>query len=345
MRACARSRCSRAVQSLLLAPHVVLADAGVPVDSILDESVLARLGRAGRPGLPAHRRRPRPRERRRPQRGAPPAEPGPAAVGARSGSTGAGRWPTCGGRPPASTTPRSARSSTTWPPTSTGWRRWPAAAATTPRPADGGPRRHRPRLGDDAARQLGRSERLAPRRPRGAAPGGRPPPRRRLVRGLAAPHVPPRAGRGRRHPVDDPPREGSGVGPRRRVRRHRGPRCRTGCPPTSRRSDASSTSASRAAASASLVLGDRTRRSPFLGELDGSARRVARSQPPSRRRPCRGPSRPRRPASRPSMPAEVGQAVRGPRWVRGHDRGRSRKGACASTSTTADRSSSGTASG
>ena len=32
------------VQSLLLAPHVVLADAGIPVDSILDESVLSRLG-------------------------------------------------------------------------------------------------------------------------------------------------------------------------------------------------------------------------------------------------------------------------------------------------------------
>ncbi len=32
------------VQSLLLAPHVVLADAGVSVDSILDESVLSRLG-------------------------------------------------------------------------------------------------------------------------------------------------------------------------------------------------------------------------------------------------------------------------------------------------------------
>jgi DNA helicase-2/ATP-dependent DNA helicase PcrA len=32
------------VQSLLLAPHVALAEAGVPVDSILDESVLARLG-------------------------------------------------------------------------------------------------------------------------------------------------------------------------------------------------------------------------------------------------------------------------------------------------------------
>ena len=32
------------VQSLLLAPHVALADAGVPLDSILDESVLNRLG-------------------------------------------------------------------------------------------------------------------------------------------------------------------------------------------------------------------------------------------------------------------------------------------------------------
>ena len=32
------------VQSLLLAPHVALAEAGVPVDSILDESVLTRLG-------------------------------------------------------------------------------------------------------------------------------------------------------------------------------------------------------------------------------------------------------------------------------------------------------------
>ena len=32
------------VQSLLLAPHVVLSEAGVPVDSILDESVLNRLG-------------------------------------------------------------------------------------------------------------------------------------------------------------------------------------------------------------------------------------------------------------------------------------------------------------
>jgi DNA helicase-2/ATP-dependent DNA helicase PcrA len=32
------------VQSLLLAPHVALADAGVPIDSILDESVLNRLG-------------------------------------------------------------------------------------------------------------------------------------------------------------------------------------------------------------------------------------------------------------------------------------------------------------
>ncbi len=32
------------VQSLLLAPHVVLADAGIPVDSILDEGVLSRLG-------------------------------------------------------------------------------------------------------------------------------------------------------------------------------------------------------------------------------------------------------------------------------------------------------------
>jgi DNA helicase-2/ATP-dependent DNA helicase PcrA len=32
------------VQSLLLAPHVALSEAGVPVDSILDESVLSRLG-------------------------------------------------------------------------------------------------------------------------------------------------------------------------------------------------------------------------------------------------------------------------------------------------------------
>ncbi len=32
------------VQSLLLAPHVVLSDAGIPVDSILDEGVLSRLG-------------------------------------------------------------------------------------------------------------------------------------------------------------------------------------------------------------------------------------------------------------------------------------------------------------
>jgi DNA helicase-2/ATP-dependent DNA helicase PcrA len=32
------------VQSLLLAPHVALSEAGIPVDSILDESVLARLG-------------------------------------------------------------------------------------------------------------------------------------------------------------------------------------------------------------------------------------------------------------------------------------------------------------
>jgi DNA helicase-2/ATP-dependent DNA helicase PcrA len=32
------------VQSLLLAPHVALAEAGVPVDSILDEGVLSRLG-------------------------------------------------------------------------------------------------------------------------------------------------------------------------------------------------------------------------------------------------------------------------------------------------------------
>ena len=42
-----------------------------------------------------------------------------------------------------------------------------------------------------------------------------------VVRGVAAPGVPPRAGRGRRHAVHDPPGEGPRVGPRRGVRGHR----------------------------------------------------------------------------------------------------------------------------
>ena len=59
----ATSPCSPACSRCCWRPHVALAEAGVPVDSILDESVLVAPRRARRARLPAHRRRPRPRRR------------------------------------------------------------------------------------------------------------------------------------------------------------------------------------------------------------------------------------------------------------------------------------------
>ena len=53
------------VQSLLLAPHVALVEAGVPVDSILSDWVLDRVGSLGRTGVPAHRGVARQRARQR----------------------------------------------------------------------------------------------------------------------------------------------------------------------------------------------------------------------------------------------------------------------------------------
>ena len=92
------------VQSLLLAPHVALAEAGVPVDSILDESVLSRLGvRAALAYLriavdPDHV------SGADLSRGAPTARAAGCRSGPRSGSTGAARSATCAGPRPASTT-------------------------------------------------------------------------------------------------------------------------------------------------------------------------------------------------------------------------------------------------
>ena len=189
------------VQSLLLAPHVALAEAGVPVDSILDESVLVRLGvRAALAYVriavdPDHVSGADLAEvHRRPSRGLPQWA---TKWLDRCRSVGdvrraAARIDDAEGRRQklddlAVDLDRLASLA--------------AAGRHRPRPAHRRARRHRPRLGDDAARQHRRGQRLAPRRPRGAAPGGRPAPRRRLVRGVAAAHVPPRARRGRRHPV------------------------------------------------------------------------------------------------------------------------------------------------
>ena len=116
------------VQSLLLAPHVVLADAGIPVDSILDESVLSRLGvRAALAYVriavdPDHVSGADLSEvHRRPSRGLPQwATKWLDRCRSVSDVRGRGR--------PHRRRRRWARSSTTSPSTSTGWPRWPRAA-------------------------------------------------------------------------------------------------------------------------------------------------------------------------------------------------------------------------
>ena len=259
------------VQSLLLAPHVVLADAGVPVDSILDESVLSRLGvRAALAYLriavdPDHVSGADLSEvHRRPSRGLP-------------------QW------------------ATKWLDRCRSISDVRRAAARID-DAEGGPEarrpRRRPRPAGLAGQACGATTRDLLTAVRddiglgsamtlldssGGASGSHLDdleallqvadlhPDAGLVRGVAAAHVPPRAGRGRRHPVDHPPGEGPRVGPGRRVRGHRGPDAAPALRRTSRRSAASSTSASPGVGSGCWCSATARRRSPFLAELDGSA--------------------------------------------------------------------------
>ena len=68
------------VNSLLLAPHVALHEAGVPVSSVLRPDVLERTGMRAALGLPAHRRRRRCDGPERHRRDPAPPDPRPAAV-------------------------------------------------------------------------------------------------------------------------------------------------------------------------------------------------------------------------------------------------------------------------
>ena len=119
--------------------------------------------------------------------------------------------------------------------------------ATTRRLLDARARRRRAGLGDDAARLHRRGGGVAPRRPRGPAPGGRPPPRPGAVRAVAAGTLTVARTDERGHPVDGPPGQGAGVAEGGGRSASTAGSCRTGWPkglPSSRRSDASSTSPS-----------------------------------------------------------------------------------------------------
>ena len=284
------------VQSLLLAPHVALAEAGVPVDSILDESVLSPPRRAGGARLPADRGRPRPRERRRPRRGAPPPEPGPARSGPSSGSTGAGRSTTSRRRRGRIDDAKVAQKLDDLAVDLDRLAVAGAAGRHDPRPAHRRARRHRPRLGDDAARQLRRASgshlddleallQVADLHPDAG-----------VVRGVAA----------RARSTASGPRAASRCRPIHRVKGREWDRVAVfgvtdghrAAPPgrrTSRRSAASSTSASPAASSGWSVLGDGTRPSPFLAELTRARPRMPADELAARRarrrRPARAPRR------------------------------------------------------
>ena len=162
------------------------------------------------------------------------------------------------------------------------------------------------------------------------------------LRGVAPPGVPPRAGRGRRHPQHDPPREGPGVGSRGGVRRHRRDRPappvrghRGGAPDPARRHHPrppARRSCSAIAPGAAASSASSTARHPHI-----EVRAAAKVAPAVEAR---------RPApTRTTLPAEVGLAGPRARRLRGHDQRRRRRRACASPSTTAARSSSASASG
>ena len=154
---------------------------------------------------------------------------------------------------------------------------------TTRRRAGGRARRRRAGGGDEPARPHRRRPGVEPpRRPRRPARRGRPPPRPGRVRAVAALGVPAAVRSRRRHAVDDPPRQGPGVGPRRGVRRrrrHRPPppgRGRRGGAPRAARGHHPRPPPRRA-----CWPTGRARR-PFLAELAGTAPRRAPPRPVTR---------------------------------------------------------------
>ena len=261
------------VQSLLLGPHVALTDAGVPVDSIVDRTVLERLGvraalaylriatdparvdpadlvevqrrPSGAPPVDRQVAEPVPLDRRRaPRRGTPRRCQGVAQAGKSRRRPGQAGGSGLGGRHHADI-------------------------------ALGGARRRRTGLGDDAAGLHRGGGGVAPRRPRGPAPSGRPPPRPGAVRGVAGRgvHHRARAGgvtlstvhrvKGREWPMVAVVGVNGGILPHRLAE---GP---AQFEEERRILHVAITRSSMQ----TVVLFDESRPSPFLGELDGTAPR------------------------------------------------------------------------
>ena len=172
------------VNSLLLAPHVGLHAAGVPIASVLTPDVLDPHRPARRARLPAHRHQPRWVRPSRRRRDPAATDPRPAAVVPGAPRRAAPRGPSAPspGSPTGwvtRTPPRCSPSPTTCACSST-----PAASGDDPRAPRGRPRRRRSRCGDEHARpDRQRAGVEPPRRPRRPARRRRPPPRRRHVRG------------------------------------------------------------------------------------------------------------------------------------------------------------------
>ena len=211
------------VNSLLLAPHVALIEAGVPVSSNVRADMLDRTGVRAALGLPPAGFDARPAPPGRPAGGAAAAEPRLPAVDLQvAATTDVDR------RAPRDRRPDRRRQGRRQGRGARGRPRRRGRGGARPHDARSPPghrRRHRARGRDDVARRLeGWPERLAARRSRRAHPGRRPPSRAGHVRAVA-----PRGARGvalergRGHALDGPPGQGHGVGPGRRRRRERRP--------------------------------------------------------------------------------------------------------------------------
>ena len=262
------------VNSLLLAPHVALAEAGVPVARSCGPTSSTAPG-CGRARLPAHRRR-------RPTR----VDPATSSRSSAGRAAGLPQWFDEVARAGAARSTTSQRAADRIDDVKVAGkvggladdlarlsRRWPRDGTTRGR-ARGGPRRRRPGRGDEPARPHRRRRgRQPPRRPRRPAPGGRPAPRPGRVRAVAAGGVP-RAERDPdgRHAVDDPPGQGPGVGPGGGVRRHRG---RSSAPPGRGRVEEERRVlhvAITRSSTQTVVLFDASRPSPFLASSTGPLR-------------------------------------------------------------------------
>ena len=193
------------VNSLLLAPHVALAEAGIPVDSVLRPDVLERTGVRGRARLPAHRRPARRLRRRRRGRGPPPADARASRSGSRSGSRR--RSSTSTGSRGIADRLDDRRSAARCLQLADDLRLVVDAVADRhhPRRAAGGARRHRPRRGHGPARPLrrrrGRSSHLDDLEALGRWPTSTPTRPDVRARGCAR-RLPPGGRPRRRHPVD-----------------------------------------------------------------------------------------------------------------------------------------------